>query len=343
MKNLLKKLHPNSKHLVRTTNVCGPWCVECTVANNILPLGFLMGVLIFLVYYISFAAPIDFPTASLVRVVPTDTVQTVAQKLYAKHIIHSPLIFTEAVNVLHGGKVIPGEYFFPSANTVFDISRRLAHGDFELVPIKVTIPEGMDSVHMATLLDRKIPDFDTNKFITLATAKEGYLFPDTYFFVPGEDPVSVIFKMQKNFTNHLTSLSTTTLLFGKPLPEIITMASILEKEGSNLDNKRMIAGILWHRISINMPLQVDATFPYIIGKNTFQLTKADLKTDSPYNTYVHKGLPPGPITNPGEESILAAITPTPSNYVFYLSDMSGNLHYSQTYAQQLANQHRYLR
>jgi UPF0755 protein len=91
-----------------------------------------------------------------------------------------------------------------------------------------------------------------------------------------------------------------------------------------------------------MPLQVDAVFPYIIGKNSLQLTHADLKVDSPYNTYVNKGLPPGPITNPGLDSILAAVNPTKSNYLFYLSDLHGNFHYSVTYAQQLANQRKYL-
>jgi len=104
----------------------------------------------------------------------------------------------------------------------------------------------------------------------------------------------------------------------------------------------MIAGLLWHRIDIGMRLQVDAVFPYIIGINTFELTKADLATTSPYNTYINKGLPPGPIANPSIDSILAAVTPVKNNYVYYLSDMYGNLHFCQTYACQLANQHKYL-
>ncbi len=91
-----------------------------------------------------------------------------------------------------------------------------------------------------------------------------------------------------------------------------------------------------------MALQVDAVFPYIIGKSSLELTRADLKTDSPYNTYTHKGLPPGPIANPGMTSIIAAVTPIKSNYVFYLSDKQGNFHYCATYACQLANQKKYL-
>lgn len=91
-----------------------------------------------------------------------------------------------------------------------------------------------------------------------------------------------------------------------------------------------------------MPLQVDAVFPYIIGKNTFDLTRADLKVDSPYNTYKYKGLPVGPIANPGLDSMVAAMTPVKSNYIFYLTDMQSQFHFSVTYAQHLANQKKYL-
>jgi UPF0755 protein len=104
----------------------------------------------------------------------------------------------------------------------------------------------------------------------------------------------------------------------------------------------MISGILWHRISIGMRLQVDAVFPYIIGVNSLQLTKADLQTDSPYNTYLYAGLPPGPISNPSLDSILAAVTPTKTKDLYYLSDLQGNMHYCATYSCQLANKKKYL-
>ena len=91
-----------------------------------------------------------------------------------------------------------------------------------------------------------------------------------------------------------------------------------------------------------MPLQVDAVFPYIMGKNTFELTREDLQFDSPYNTYKYKGLPPGPINNPGIDAILAAATPVKTKYVYFLSDKSGNFHYAVTYEQHLANKKKYL-
>lgn len=129
---------------------------------------------------------------------------------------------------------------------------------------------------------------------------------------------------------------------GHSLDEILTMASILEKEANKTADRKKIAGVLWHRIDIGMPLQTDATFPYYLGRNTFEVTRTDLQTDHPYNTYTNKGLPPGPIGNPGLDSILAAAQPTKSNYIFFLSDRQGNFHYSVTYEGHLANKRRYL-
>ena len=120
------------------------------------------------------------------------------------------------------------------------------------------------------------------------------------------------------------------------------MASLLEEEAATLEDRQIIAGILWRRMAAGMPLQVDAVFPYIIGKNSFELTTNDLKTDSPYNTYTNRGLPPGPITNPGLDSILAAVTPQKTSYVYYLSDHDGNFHYSTTYEQHLQAKAKYL-
>ena len=120
------------------------------------------------------------------------------------------------------------------------------------------------------------------------------------------------------------------------------MASIIEKEVITHEDMKTVSGVLWKRIAIGMPLQVDAVFPYIMGKNTFELTREDLQFDSPYNTYKYKGLPPGPINNPGLDSILAAATPAKTKYVYFLSDKDGNFHYAVSYAQHLANKKKYL-
>ena len=106
------------------------------------------------------------------------------------------------------------------------------------------------------------------------------------------------------------------------------MASILEGEARRMETRKIIAGILWTRLEIDMPLQVDATFRYINGKGTFDLTKADLEEDNPYNTYINKGLPPTPISSPGIDAISAALNPIKTNYIYFLSDNDGNMYYA---------------
>jgi UPF0755 protein len=120
------------------------------------------------------------------------------------------------------------------------------------------------------------------------------------------------------------------------------MASLVEEEARTLETRRTIAGILWKRLKLGMPLQVDAVFPYIIGKNTYELSIGDLALDSPYNTYKYAGLPPAPITNPGLDAMLAAVTPTDSPYLYYLSDRNGKMHYARTHDGHLANKAAYL-
>ena len=333
-------------HITRTAGVCNEWCQHWRLYDRFLPAAFLSGVLCFLLYFVTVAAPIDFPSASLVKIDKSQSIRAVAVELKQRHIIRSVYLF-EWVSMLYGAdnESIAGEYFFAGPENIFTVGRRLAHGDYELIPVKVTIPEGMNSFQMATLLAQKIPDFDVQTFLDDAQSKEGYLFPDTYFFLPGEDPLLVISTLETNFKQRISEPNVSMALSrsGRPLSDIVTMASLLEKEASNPRDKQVIAGILWHRIALGMPLQVDAVFPYILGKNSFQLSRSDLKTESPYNTYTNKGLPPGPIANPGMTSILAAATPIESNYLYYLSDMQSQFHFCATYACQLANQKKYLK
>lgn len=129
---------------------------------------------------------------------------------------------------------------------------------------------------------------------------------------------------------------------GRTLNEIITMASLIEEEANTKESRRIISGILWQRIKQGMRLQVDAVFPYIMNKFSLQLTKEDLMDDSPYNTYRYAGLPPGPISNPGWDSIYAAIYPAKTSYLYYLSDREGNMYYAKTFEEHKANKAKYL-
>jgi UPF0755 protein len=329
------------RHILRSAYVCNEDCWECRMVDRVLPMAFLFGVLMFLVYFVVLAAPFNFPDGSYLKVPKNTSVTAAAELLKEKNIIRSTAVFKGLVRLFGNNSIYAGEYFFSGPQSAITIARRLAFGDFEITPKRMVFFEGYTAQQMAEQL-RKVPDFDADAFLAEGKPKEGYLFPDTYFVLPGEDYKVVLEAMQRNFDNHIESASTTIAKFGKPLKDVIIMASLLEREAPDLDSRRRIAGILWRRIEMGMLLQVDAVFPYIIGKNTFEVTREDLKVDSPYNTYKYKGLPAGPIANPGMTSILAAVTPIKSNYLFYLSDRDGNFHYCETYACHQANARKYL-
>lgn len=333
------------KHWFRRENegVCDGWCMECRTYDKILPTAFLTGVLVFLLYFVTLAPPLDFPSAGYINIKKGATVEEVSALLKSRHIIRSTRVFEVALRLYGTDRhMVAGEYFFSGPQSVLKVAARLASGDYELVPVRVTFPEGVTAKEMSQILSKKIADFDAEEFYRLAKPKEGYLFPDTYFIFPGEEPQVVVETLENNFNKRIEVASSSITKFGKPLSDIIIMASLLEKEAADTESRRIIAGILWNRISIGMRLQVDAVFPYIIGKNSFDLTRADLATTSLYNTYKYKGLPVGPIANPGLDSIIAATTPIKTNYVFYLSDLQSKFHYCVTYSCQLANQKKYL-
>ena len=129
----------------------------------------------------------------------------------------------------------------------------------------------------------------------------------------------------------------------KTLFEIITMASLIEKEVRTEEDRSVVSGILWKRLSIGMALQVDATIVYITGKNTTRISSEETKINSPYNTYRRPGLPPGPIANPGLSAIHAAIYPKESPYLYYLSTPDGNTIFSRTLEEHNKAKSRYLR
>ena len=160
---------------------------------------------------------------------------------------------------------------------------------------------------------------------------EGYLFPDTYEIFFEEGIEDIVRRMLDNFDRKLTlELKEEIASQKKSIFEIVTMASLIEKEVRTIEDKKIVSGILWKRLKSRMPLQVDATISYITGRKTTEITKEELKINSPYNTYKYKGLPLGPICNPGLESIKAAIYPKQSEYWFYLSTPEGETIFSKT-------------
>ncbi len=207
----------------------------------------------------------------------------------------------------------------------------------------ITIPEGLTVVQMGDLFAKE-NIFSKNTFVKSASKYEGYLFPDTYRFYKNATPQGVIDKMRSNFDKKVNSQILNEIEQSqKTLNEIVIMASLLEEEAHDNEDRKIIAGILWKRINLGMLLQVDAALNYVIGKTSAELTANDLAIDSLFNTYKYRGLPPAPISNPGIDTIIAALRPKKTDYLYYLSDKGGKIHYARTFEEHKNNKFKYLR
>lgn len=239
---------------------------------------------------------------------------------------------------------VSGDYLFQGPAPLVEVARRITQGQYGESQIRITIPEGSTIKDIARIADAALPNFDSEVFLAIAKGKEGYLFPDTYFFFPSVTELELVQRLERNFNDHIEELRPALDASKRSLAEIVTMASIIEREAYNDPTEQaMISGILWKRIEIGMLLQVDAPFWYLIGKGSSELTVNDLKMDSRYNTYKYKGLPPGPIGNPGIAALTAALHPIQSEYLFYLHDKSGIVHYAVTHNQHVNNKNKYLK
>lgn len=172
---------------------------------------------------------------------------------------------------------------------------------------------------------------------------EGYIFPDTYRVFRNASVEEIIKKALDNFSKKFDdNLRQETSRQGKTIFEIVTMASVLEQEVKTELDKKMVSDIFWRRIKAGMSLQSDATVNYITRAGRAQPTYKDLETDSPFNTYKYRGLPLGPICNPGLVSLRSSLYPEPNNYWYFLTTPEGQVIYSRTYDEHLMNKARYL-
>ncbi len=173
---------------------------------------------------------------------------------------------------------------------------------------------------------------------------EGFLFPDTYSFFANSEPEDVLLRILDNFQVRFDPLAKKyeKFLADHSLRDIVIMASLLEREAKSLEDKRIIAGVLYARLAKDIRLDVDATVLYVKGDWRAALTIADLNSDSPYNTRRVKGLPPGPICNPGLESLEAALSPQTTPYLFYLTGSNGKMYYGKTLEEHNQNKQNYL-
>ncbi|HEY9584937.1 MAG TPA: endolytic transglycosylase MltG [Candidatus Paceibacterota bacterium] len=295
-------------------------------------------------YWLIASAPADFPKGKIISIPSGTSLLKAGNILEQSGIIRSPLAFRIAVRFFAGSRgVKAGNYLFENPQNVVKIAKRLTDANRGFAPLSVVIPEGTSVKQIAEILSGKIPNFNKTEFIETAFPHEGYLFPDTYHFSLDASSQEILNSMLANFDKKITTLQEKIDAFGRPLSDVINMASIIEEEGRTTETRQKIAGILWKRLDIDMPLQVDAAFGYLLGRTTFELATSDLETDSPYNTYTRRGLPPTPITNPGMDSILATITPIKTPYLFYLTGKDGKMYYAATHDQHVVNKERYLK
>ncbi len=211
----------------------------------------------------------------------------------------------------------------------------------------IQLLEGWRNEEIATYLDEN-SFYSGKSFLFLTEGKQGYIFPDTYSIPKDKDVQFFIDKTLENFNQKYqqASQNSTPIL---SQTEIITLASLLEREANNLEAKKMVAGIIYNRLSIDMALQIDATVQYALDslkspqKYWQPISKADLAINHPYNTYQNPGLPPGPICNPSYNAIVAALNPTDSDFLYYITGTNGQMYYAKTLDEHNQNITKYLR
>ena len=194
---------------------------------------------------------------------------------------------------------------------------------------------------MPDLFEKEFEEFDKEKFKDLALENHGYLYPDTYLFSEDEvSPEHLIDIMTQTFRRRTDDLFDS---YDGPLSkdEIVALASIVELEAGRREDRKTIAGVLFNRLDRGMKLQVDVAFLFIDEKDTFDLSKDDLKSDHPLNLYKNHGIPAIPIVNPSRESIEAVINPTESDYLFFVGD-GRKTYFSKTYEEHLEKKRIYV-
>jgi UPF0755 protein len=277
---------------------------------------------VFLCVLAAFAvrAPGEAPeNGGIITIEPGASLKSVGTELLEQHYIRSRFLFATLVTSFGGEhRISPGDYYFRQGEDVFGIARQIASGEHNLDPIKVTIPEGETVAEIAATLSEKLPGFDANAFIAIASEVEGYLFPETYFLYPKTTPQAVKDQMIKMFDKQAGPVIYEA---GASTRDTIIMASLIEREAHGAEDRTIIAGILAKRLAIGMLLQVDVA----------------------PETYKNKGIPELPVANPGLEAIKAALDPAPTEYLYYLHDKHGTIHYAKTYAEHQKNIARYLK
>lgn len=305
--------------------------------------------------------PLDDATEMVFEILPGQGLRTVARGMVEAGLARNARI-VEWYGRYRGydTRLQAGRYQVSSAYAPADILKRIVQGDAVFEEITITIPEGWSLNDIEQYL-QELGLFETERFRDAVvmqpeyrnyeflapleddTILDGYLFPETYRIFPESTPESLIHRMLSTFGRRITpELRREIASQGRTLHEVLTLASIVQKESAGPEEMPDIAGVFWHRLRIGMRLESDATVNYVLGTSRRQPYFADTEVEHPYNTYRNAGLPPGPIGNPGIEAILASIYPPDTEYLFFLHKLDNEIVLSRTFADHLAAKARYL-
>ncbi len=282
---------------------------------------------------------------------PGMSVSEIGKELYERGIIDSEMKFwwTAKLNGFEN-KVKSGTFAMQTGMTPRDALEILVYGN--TVTIRFTIPEGFSVRDIAQRLDDE-GLVKADAFISLAKtyrpypyveehenvryAVEGFLFPDTYEINGEFDAARIMQMMAENFDRRLTKeMRDRAREMDLSIYELVTLASLVEKEAYHEEDRPIIAQIFLKRLRLGMPLQADPTVQYLLDAPKEDLLYRDTEIESPYNTYQNVGLPPGPIASPGTASLMAVLHPADTNYLYFVADRNGNNYYATNYADHLA-------
>ena len=257
-------------------------------------------------------------------------------------ILPHPFAFRALVLLTFSGRQLHyGEYAFPTPPSAFEAWRKLVHGD--VIKYEVTVPPGANLYDVAKLLEEK--NLATAEaFLATATSSavlgrldipgesaEGYLFPDSYILVKPVTPGEILEFMVRQFRRKVPpDAEKRAKEAGLSLHQVVTIASIIEKETGVEEEKPIVSAVIRRRLALGMPLQMDPTVIYGVKRFDGTVTRKDLRTAGPYNTYRNRGLPPGPIANPGLAALAAALNPSKAEYLYFVSRNDGSHTFSRT-------------
>lgn len=276
-----------------------------------------------------------------------DTVSGVATRLQSRDLIDSVALFKIAVRG-NGGGIQSGQYDIPRGTSVWRIADMLAHGD--VAATTIVVPEGLTVKQIKELLladDDLTGDVEcgVGTDLPVCNLHDGDLFPDTYRVARGTSRLALLDLMRKKMVELENNWDRAGRIAPRPLKtwnDVITLASIVQKETPKKSEMPIVASVYLNRLRDGMRLQADPTVVYALTNGLGDmrgrpLLRNHLKTDSPYNTYTHAGLPPAPIANVGLDAIHAVLTPADTNYLFFVADGNGGHRFSRTYAEHVKN------